>query len=72
MIPLFCPLTPARVVVEVVAGVAHLDGSARANAELRVPELRLIVPPALLRLVDIVAYALAVVRLVMMLVAAVL
>jgi len=70
-IPLFCRLTPARVGVEVVSGGARLDVPARAEAERRVPDLRVVLT-ALLLLVDIVAGALAVVRLIMLLIVAML
>lgn len=69
--PLFCWLTPARVGVEIVSGGAWLDGSTRTNAESRVPDLRVVLT-ALLLLVHIVAGALAVVRLVILLIVAVL
>jgi len=71
-IPLFCRLTPARVGVEVVSGGARLDVPARAEAKRRVPDLRVVVLTALFLLVDVVAGALAVVRLVMLLIVAML
>lgn len=71
-IPLFCRLTPARVGVEVVSGGARLDDPAGAGAELRVPDLQVVALTALLLLVDVVAGALTIVRLVSLLIVAVL
>lgn len=70
--PLFFQLTPARVVVEVIPGSARLDVPARAKAALRVPDLRAVGMPAFLLLVDIVADAHAIVRLVMLFIVAML
>jgi len=71
-ISLFCPFTPARVVIEVISGAAWLDRSARAKTKIRVPDLRVVAFSALLRLIDVVADAFAIVRLIMLLVVAVL
>lgn len=71
-IPLFCRLTPARVGVEVVSGGARLNVPARTDAERRVPDLRVVALTTLLLLVDVVAGALAVMRLVVLLIVTVL
>lgn len=70
-IPLFCRLTPARVRIEVISGGARLNVSARADAERRVPDLR-VITLALLLLIDVVAGTLAVVRLIVLPIVAVL
>lgn len=70
--PLVFQLTPACVVVEVISSAARLDVPARADTALRVPDLRAVALPAFLLLVDVVADAHAVVRLVMLFVVAML
>lgn len=71
-ISLFCPFTPARVVVEVISGAAWLDGSARAKTKIRVPDLCIVALSAFLLLIDVVADAFAIMRLIMLLLVAVL
>jgi len=59
-------------VIEVVSGAALLDDPAGARAELRVPQLYLVVLAAFSLLVNIAAGTLTIVRLVMLLLGAIL
>jgi len=59
-------------VVEVVSGAALLGGPAEASAELRVPNLYLVVLSAFLLLINVAAGTPTIVRLVMLLLGAML